>query len=191
MNCFLACRLPADSAAHLADYVAAELGPIPGVQWVTHDKFHVTTEFFGNQDSSAFCARVSGIVEPVCAGYAPMELAFDRLGSFSRRDNPHAVLYAGIADTDGALEDLVREIRAVLQDQGIAGERSAFVPHCTIGRTHHSLKDAAALRWEQACLKEIGGQTFAIPSLSLMQTVPGNGGSRYESVCELPFSARR
>ncbi len=188
MNCFLACRLPADSAALLAAFVESELHGIAGVQWVPQQKFHITTHFFGNRDGEEFCRTVSDIVQPLCASNMPLELTFDHLGAFSHRGNPHSVLFAGIADPEGAFEECVMEIRDALGQHGIAGERTALVPHCTIGRTHHPLQGESAAMWAAACQKDIGNAAFTIPGLSLMQTVPGNGGSQYVSVAELPFS---
>lgn len=190
MNCFLACSLPDASGEYLATYVQSVLSPLTRVQWVSQEKFHITTEFFGNRDSKEFSTQVRELVEPICKAHPPVELLFGNLGTFPHRDNPHAVLYAGIVDTTSALGELVMEIRDVLGHHGIAGERSSFVPHCTIGRTHHPLGAESAAVWRAASVETIGGSSFTIAGLSLMQTVPGNAGSQYVCVAELPFQAQ-
>jgi 2'-5' RNA ligase len=89
------------------------------------------------------------------------------------------VLAVELADGDGALAALQRDVGAMLVDAvGWAPERRPFLAHVTVARV-------------RARPPEVGeppeGGPFAATAVTLFRSHLGRGGSRYEALARVPL----
>jgi RNA 2',3'-cyclic 3'-phosphodiesterase len=153
---------------------------VAGLRWTDPDSWHVTLAFLGSVDAD----RIDGIVaalREVAAAQRPMRLATGGLGAFPSAGRARVVWY-GVADPDGRLAGLARDVRGAT---GVEG--SPFRGHVTLARAR---RQSVSVRDLVARASPTG--TLAVDHVALMRSHLGRGPARYEALAdvELGVTAR-
>jgi 2'-5' RNA ligase len=134
---------------------------LPGVRWTGPEQWHVTLRFLGDADPDAVASRLTSVL----AGRAGVEAVMGPVCALLGR----AVLQVPVA----GLEDLAGAVAVATADLGQAPRPGPFHGHLTLarGRRPSDLRplvgQAAAASWR-------------VSEVTLVSSVPGRGGSRYE-----------
>ena len=102
------------------------------IRWVAPATYHITIKYIGWTRRSAVSAIRDQIAQSI-SGVRPARIVTKGLGGFPRLDKA-SVLWAGVDDTHGVLEELATKAEGTLVSLGFAPERRAFHPHVTLGR---------------------------------------------------------
>jgi len=107
-------------------------GGVPGANWQTRERFHITLRFIGEVDG-----HVAGDIDDVLSAItAPrFRLALKGVGEFGGR-HPRA-LWAGVSNPE-PVEHINRKIETALQRIGLPAEERKFTPHVTLAKLRAS-----------------------------------------------------
>ena len=107
-------------------------GGVPGANWQTRERFHITLRFIGEVDG-----HVAGDIDDVLSAVtAPrFRLALKGVGEFGGR-HPRA-LWAGVSNPE-PVEHINRKIETALQRIGLPAEERKFTPHVTLAKLRAS-----------------------------------------------------
>jgi RNA 2',3'-cyclic 3'-phosphodiesterase len=108
------------------------MGRLPGVRWVSPETIHLTLKFIGDIDDPLIPGVFKAMREAV-KGIGPIDFAVKGLGWFPQGKRPR-VLWAGIEEAGGAIEELAKRLDVGLLDLGIAGDGKPYRPHVTLSR---------------------------------------------------------
>jgi len=144
-----------------------------GLHWTDPGSWHVTLAFLGSVEVDRIDGIVSALRE-VAAAHRPMRLATGGLGAFPSAGRARVAWY-GVADPDGRLAALARDVRRAT---GVAG--SEFRGHVTLARA----------RREPVSVRELVDRaspegTLSVDHVALMRSHLGRGPARYEGVADV------
>ena len=150
---------------------------LAGLRWTDADAWHVTLAFLGAVEADRVDHHVASLRE-VAAAHRPMRLATGGVGGFPSAGRARVVWY-GVADPDGRLGALARDVRLAL---GVEG--SEFRAHVTLARA----------RREPVSVRELVDRpspegTLAVDHLALMRSHLGRGPARYEGLADVELGA--
>jgi len=133
---FLASEL-GDHATTAVDDVGRSLRSVLGargweISWTAREKIHLTLKFLGNVAPTRR-AEIVDAVEPVCRERKPIPIGVRGVGAFPPRGAPR-VIWVGLSDPAGAVEELAAQIERRLATVGFPAEERPFHAHVTIGR---------------------------------------------------------
>lgn len=180
-------------ALHLDDLVRDRLArvPVPGstagsrVRRVKPHNLHVTLKFLGDVEDARIPAVITAL-KNASSQVRPFDLAVAALGTFGPRKAPRVL----VAGCDGG-KDLVilhARIEQELEPLGFETEPRQFRPHVTLARTdERKRRHGEGLRPIEVLLNrpDWSEETFGtvrIDSISLVSSLLGAGGARYENV---------
>jgi 2'-5' RNA ligase len=138
------------------------------------DQLHLTLEFLGGVPEPRLVS-VLEVGAAVASSATPFELALDRLEYWQRPQ----VFCLEASVVPEPLVALVRSLRSALAAGGFEPEKRPFRPHLTLARKVRVPPPAEAvqsLRW-------------AAHEYSLVESITGPGGSRYERLAAWPMGA--
>ncbi|MBA3260213.1 MAG: RNA 2',3'-cyclic phosphodiesterase, partial [Gemmatimonadales bacterium] len=145
------------------------------VRWVRDEGLHLTLKFFGEVAAE----RVGAIEEAILlanAGSEPLAMRLDELGAFPTPSRAR-VLWVGV-EAPPALELLQDRLERRSEAIGFPPEGRPFRPHVTLGR----VRDGQRCPLE--AVEEAGAPVepvqFVATDLVLYESVPANGGQRYQ-----------
>jgi len=175
-RCFVAVSLDDVIRSALSASVAAWRSepPADALRWGDPDAWHLTLAFLGSvdpQDVATIMSRVGG----AAATHPPMEIATARLGAFPRPSSAR-VLWYGVADPEGGLASLAREMEAAL---GLPGEEP-FRAHVTLARARRRPIDLRG--WIERASESAPEGRMPVQSVQLMRSHLGAGPARYETL---------
>jgi len=136
IRCFIAANVDLAVARRMADVqrdlknAGAETDV--NISWVPPQNMHVTLRFLG-AITEPMVQAIKDNVSPASRRTSPLEFRVGGLGLLPEGDNPR-VLYAGVHDPSGALEELYTDVSRTLEKTGFKHEERPFFPHITIGR---------------------------------------------------------
>lgn len=130
MRLFIAAELPQEVRDALAETSAALRDRVHG-RYVAPDSYHLTLAFLGEVPGS-FVPLASTLLEDVCYGQPPIEMALGPFGLFGRRHK--ATLWQGLSRGTDELTGLAGDIRECLAAAGLPFDETAFAPHITLMR---------------------------------------------------------
>jgi 2'-5' RNA ligase len=176
MRLFAAVPLPEPARAGVARLLDRLRRQDLPVRWVRDENLHLTLKFFGE----VIPDRVGGIEEAIRnanEGSVPLAMRFDELGAFPNARRPR-VLWVGL-DAPPALELLQDRLERQCEAIGFAPEGAPFRPHITLGRVRQGQR--CPLRSVVEAGVPMEQISFLASDLVLYESVPGEGGQRYES----------
>jgi 2'-5' RNA ligase len=138
------------------------------------DQLHLTLEFLGGVPEP----RLLPVLEAgaaVAGSTIPFEIVLDRLEHWRRPQ----VLCLTASLVPEPLQALVRSLRLALSDRGFEPEQRPFRPHLTLARKVR-LPPLA---------ESVAPQCWAAHEYSLVESITGPEGSRYERLSTWPMSA--
>jgi 2'-5' RNA ligase len=149
------------------------------VAWTDPSKFHLTLHFLG-QTPLRVVDDLQRELSACLHGLRPFETGAEGLGVFPGADNPR-VLWAGIRDPHGRLQDLFSRTHRVLSRYRLFPLAQSYTPHVTLGRVGQFKGwDGRRLQALQAEIKALG--RFAVEEGVMLE----NAGGQYRRL----FGAR-
>ena len=188
---FVAAAMPPEAIAALTD-LGQELRRTSwggAFRWSATDTIHLTLKFLGNVPNDRLEA-VFGAVVAAAADVEPFALDLGGLGCFPNVRRP-SVLWVGIHEPSGRLEELARRIDGVLAPEGWPREERPYHPHLTIAR----LRPGAARDQLMALAHDVPRRPFqSLASLEVESIfVYGSrltpSGPTHTPLCECPLGA--
>ena len=128
------------------------------VRWESDEKLHATLKFLGDTPEARVEA-VAATLGRASSSTAPLTVTYRGLGFFPSPRQPR-IVWAGMLDPTGALNDFHARIEASMGALGFAGESKPFHPHVTLGRVRGSRGTAALRARVETC-------TFDQPPITL------------------------
>ncbi|MHB8433838.1 MAG: RNA 2',3'-cyclic phosphodiesterase [Candidatus Tyrphobacter sp.] len=147
-------------------------------RFVDPENYHMTLAFLGSVDSGRLCDIVAA-TRSVAQRHAPFLLAFDRIGAFPHERKPR-VIFVGSRGADNAYRVLSAQVREVCAALGYGSENDA-VAHVTLARVPGRVKTTLPLL-------EIDPFTVAVDALTVFDSVPRDGKTRYEKRAAFPLT---
>jgi RNA 2',3'-cyclic 3'-phosphodiesterase len=189
VRCFAAILLGAEVRDALAQEIQRLRPHSRAVAWVPAENLHLTLRFLGEQSGERAADATAALAEAVAAT-RPFTLTLHGVGAFPGLARAR-ILWTGVSG--GALDALALHARVedALEVRGFAREVRPWHPHVTLGRVFDER------RWRQDAGRDlrpvIAGiatrsfGSFAVQSVTLMQSQLGRGGARYRPVAEVPL----
>ncbi len=168
--------------AALRDDLAAASGD---VRWERSGKFHCTVRFLGSVPGEML-DPIGDIVREAASDIPPLRLAYRGIGFFPDRLRPH-VIWIGVRDDGGDLARLGERIEGGLRRAGFAPEDRPFHPHVTLGRVARGGRAGKLI--ESAETRTFDHPPVIVPTVEIMQSVPGPGGTVYTVLRSIPLEA--
>ncbi|MFH1570284.1 MAG: RNA 2',3'-cyclic phosphodiesterase [Gemmatimonadota bacterium] len=171
---FIAVELPAPVRLALAA-MAAELArqwPGDGVRWVGEGSLHLTLRFLGDTAPDQVDALRRGL-EQIASRHGPFDLHLAEAGAFPNPRRPR-VIWVGLADPEGALGRVQREVERLARSLGWEREERAFKPHLTLGRVRPEARPPQS-GWSAA----VPAAVFRATGISLMGSRLKPTGAEY------------
>ena len=157
------------------------------VRWVRPEGIHLTLKFIGEVAAD----RLEPIREQLARAVpeAPgVSLTVARAGSFSDRRAPRVIWAAVYSEQAERLRQLAESIETWLAAAGVPRERRSFAAHLTLARLPNDLSDDLRRRVAELTtgVEAPAVRPFAVEAVSLMQSLLGPGGARYERLGRWP-----
>lgn len=146
------------------------------VSWVRQENIHLTLVFLGNVSADLIPA-LSRAMDHVAGEVPAFEMAVEGLGTFGSPRSPR-VVWAGIAESSGALSDLQKGLSAAVAALGVPVEARPFHAHLTLGRVR-SGKGAGALTSAVTSASVTAHGLVRVGGVSLFESQLQSDGARY------------
>ena len=153
---------------------------IEGLRPVRPEGIHLTLKFLGDVPESQV-GEIAQVVSEAVAGHRQFDVSTGGFGAFPNTRRPQ-VLWVGIEGDVGPLIRLQADVDAALVALGFPSEARPFHPHLTLARLDRRMP-AHARRASLDALESTGlvaGMRVPVGSVSLVQSILGRGGARYE-----------
>lgn len=153
------------------------------LRWVPPAGYHVTLKFLGWTRESAIAAISDGL-ERAALGAQRFTFKTSRLGAFASLDKA-SVLWAGVEEASGALNQLALAIETAMVDVGYAAEIRSFHPHVTLAR----LREIRALN---DLVLPVAEQMFGdtrVDAVTLFESETKPSGSVYKEISRIDLKA--
>ncbi len=152
-----------------------DLVPDASASWTREDNMHLTIKFIGEVSADAV-EKLSSAAASAVSGISSFDIIVGGAGAFPKKGPPR-VLWIGIEDPSGKLQELHKKLDEECTIRGFQKENRGFQPHFTIGRLrkpHHARTLAAAH-------EELGfePQDVNVSELLLMRSELSSKGSKY------------
>ncbi len=180
-RCFVAVPIDAALRSSLEKARAAwlERPDLQGLRWTDPARWHLTLAFLGDIEREA----VPGVVERaghVASGHVPLRLPTGGLGAF-RSAMAARVAWYGIADPDGRLAELARDLAEVLE----LGTDDGYTPHLTLARAREGTVDLRG--WIGDAGGTVPSAVLVADRLEVMRSHRAHGSPAYETLAVLPL----
>lgn len=155
------------------------------VRWESPEKFHVTVKFIGEQDAG-LVQDMRDVLHEIALRFAPFTAEYAGVGCFPNRRHPK-VIWVGVRDRGGILEQAYREIETAMTRFGCARDDREFHPHVTLGRVRGDTNMSSLL----ATMESVTFQCppVLIDHIVLMKSDLTPAGSRYAILSPFTFTA--
>ncbi len=134
MRVFCAIEIPQHVRARVLQHINKLRKEFPDAKasWNREANIHLTLKFLGEIPESSV-TNLSSAAARAAAGLQPFKLQIERTGVFPNQRNPR-VLWIGINDLTGRLDELYRRLEDEGAMEGFEREGRKFHPHLTIAR---------------------------------------------------------
>lgn len=177
---FIALRPPLMVRQALAETMEG----VPGARWQDDEQLHLTLRFVGDidrRDAEELAIALARIRAP-----API-VSIAGVGRFARRGRTDT-LWAALAPHDG-LAALHRKVDRACVDVGLDPDHRAYHPHITLARLSRGLGVEVAIEAWLARCASLTSDPFALPHLTLYESLLGQGGATYHAVACWPLTS--
>ncbi len=152
-----------------------ELGIEVRVGWIKPEKMHLTLRFLGDIDEKRL-AKVNNAVARVANLTSSFQLTLKHTGAFPNKKRPK-VLWLGIQDDEGNLQNLFNELNKELEGVGFEGEDRKFRPHLTIARLREPNRSRELAHRHIAL--DFEPVEFEVSAITVYESRLGPDGSKY------------
>lgn len=185
LRVFCAVGIPSDIRKQISEYVALIRPHLPdsAVRWEGAEKLHITLKFFGDISHQRI-EDLSCAVRRAAKSVRPFSLIVGGNGFFPPRGAPR-VLWLGVRDDSGGLNNLRRALEDECAGAGYTREPRPFHPHLTIARlrTPHGAREVARAHTRNVFQSDI----FTVFEALVMHSEVTAGGSRYTTLSRQPL----
>ncbi len=152
---------------------------LPSINWVDPKGIHLTLAFLGNL-TDEYLVEAKQAAEAAAPRVAPFEIRLSHLGIFDTLLRPR-VIWMGIDEPSGALQQLHRTLNRELERRGFAVEKRPFSPHLTLARIKVPLKpdERQSLQYLLKETKLASSSPYRVTQLSVMKSELLRSGARY------------
>jgi 2'-5' RNA ligase len=185
MRTFIAIEFDPPIRKQLAD-LQRRLKPQCGrPKWVDPTAMHLTLKFLGEIDPRQ-CVKVSEALDTLAAECEPFEIAVGGLGTFPPRGSVK-VLWVGIEDESGGLQNCHKKCEALLTPIGFPPESRRFSPHLTLARNRNPGDSRAIIAAiEQLGAPNLGSQV--VDGVTFYESTLTPRGPIYRAISKHAFS---
>ena len=184
---FCAIELPSTVGARLTEQINRLKDRVPDTRasWNRDGKFHLTLKFIG-EIPQARVERVSSAADHAARNFSPFTLIVEGAGVFPKSGTPK-VLWLGISDPFGQLNELQALLEQHCAQAGFAKEERSFHPHLTLAR----LRKPHGARMLAAVHKEMGfaAVEVQVAELLVIRSELSSQGSKYTIITRHPLQA--
>jgi 2'-5' RNA ligase len=122
-----------DSIRSILDGVIRQMAQeLPPIRWVDPQGIHLTLAFLGDLTDEQV-AKAKQAAEAAAGQVTPFGFRLSHLGVFDSSQYPR-VIWVGVNEPSGALQQLHRLLSGELELRGFALEKRIFSPHLTLAR---------------------------------------------------------
>ncbi len=129
---FIALDLDDSIRSILGGVIGQMAQELPPIRWVDPQGIHLTLAFLGDLTDEQV-AKARQAAEAAAQQAAPFSFRLSHLGVFDSSRYPR-VIWVGINEPSGALQQLHRLLGGELELRGFAVEKRVFSPHLTLAR---------------------------------------------------------
>ena len=184
----MAIEIPSEIRSRLRDLIEALRPELPGARWARPEGIHLTLKFLGEVSEQDVRPLVAELERRVTGSRKPFSIEVGGLGTFPSGSRPR-VLWVGLEDPSGslaALQPSVEEAVMSVSLPGVARQSRPFRPHLTLARlAGERLPERFARRLDSQ--RDVACGTMPVTSCALIRSHLGAGGSRYETLSEIPL----
>jgi len=169
-----------DSIRHfLAGIIHQMAQELPSIRWVDPQGIHLTLAFLGDL-TDEHLAEAKQAAESAAPRVMPFEIRLSHLGVFDSSLHPR-VIWVGIDEPAGALQQLHRVLSKELEKRGFTVEKRSFSPHLTLARVKVPLKpdERQSLLHLLKETKLASLSPYHVARLSVMKSELSRSGARY------------
>ena len=185
VRAFVAIELPEDVRVALSAFQAGFEERGSEVRWVPVGNIHLTLKFLGEVAKDRLPALFAGVDEAVF-GFEALALKVRETGGFPNLSRPR-VLWAGVEDGSGSLEEIAARLEKVLEEIDFPPERRRYHAHLTLARVASQKKVGSFLGEFRG--SEFGPIEFTASEIVVMQSELLPEGARYHKLHAAPFGA--
>lgn len=173
---------------HLSALIRQMARELPTLRWVDPVGIHLTLAFLGELTDEQLVQAMQA-TELAARGMPPFDYRLTHLGIFGSVRQPR-VIWAGIDEPAGRLQQLHRSLNAQLEQRGFAIDTRPFSPHLTLSRPKAPLQPG-----EQAILQSflddqrghLTSPLYRAKQLSVMKSELSRVGAKYTCLQNYPF----
>lgn len=187
MRLFVALELP-DSAKEELERTIQRLaasGMAP-VRWVRPEGIHLTLKFLGEVPEERLDALQSRLAAAIPFPF-DLEVGLGPVGTFGGPARTR-VVWVGLTGDTGVISQLARAVDRAMADLGFPSEQRPFQPHLTLGRIPDlaNVEDRRRIHALAAGAQPPDPINMRFNRMSLMRSILGKGGARYERLSTFP-----
>lgn len=186
---FLAVPPPARLLQRLAEVIEELRADAWDLRPVEPDDLHLTLHFLGDTPARVV-DDLKREIGALCHSRRSFDLGIGGIGCFPDDRTPH-VVWAGVRDYSGRLQDLFQAARRVLNSYRLFDLRRDYAPHLTLARV-----EKLGVAWDPRLLRGLEPQwhdlgIYGVEEVRLMRSRAGEkDGPRYESLASLALGGR-
>jgi 2'-5' RNA ligase len=185
---FIALELPANVRRSVKDHIDRLRQEVSDARasWTREENLHLTLKFVGATPVTMVEA-LSAAAQRAASAVSPFELSVGGCGAFPTHGQPR-VLWIGINDPSGELNDYYRALEDECAKAGFQREERPLHPHLTIAR----LRQPRGSRRLVEIHKQAGFEPIPvnIRDVCLIRSERRNEGSRYTVISRHDFSVK-
>lgn len=157
------------------------------VRWTRPEAMHLTLKFLGNVEEKQI-EEIKIILKEIALQTPLINIKLNGAGVFPNQKSPR-VLWVGIIENDGILDNLQKRMDAELSKIGFEKEKRGFKPHLTLGRIRSQKgKERLVKLLEENKDNELGA--FTASDIKLMKSELRPEGSVYTELARFGFGAK-
>jgi len=139
------------------------------------EDLHMTLQFLG-ETLMEDVTEIDRALREAAAGIPPLELDYRGLGAFPAPERAR-VIWAGVEDEDGVLQELVTRVGSALGQLGYPKEKRRYHAHVTLARVRKRPSPELLAALESGSGRDYGSEVLS--DLKLIVSAPGNQPYHY------------
>jgi 2'-5' RNA ligase len=175
---------------HLEQVIHQVAQILPSMRWVNPKGIHLTLAFLGELDDAQL-ADAAQAAQVAAQQVEAFHYRLTRLGIFGASRHPR-VLWMGIDETSGTLNNLQRILYQQLEQRGFALDKRAFSPHLTLARGKAPLSPSEQHSVQQLLEGSQQGITstaiYPVQHIEVMKSELSKVGTNYTLLRSYPLS---
>jgi 2'-5' RNA ligase len=174
---FLACELPREIRAIVAQILGELSRSSLKVRWVKPNNIHLTVIFLGNIFEDAI-PDIKKRIQYDCQEFGSFQISLKGMGCFPNRRNPR-VLWLGLEGDIDRMGKFRDSLQRSIAPFGIKMEKRPFRPHLTLGRFKKRDKINGSLEKTLSKYENLTSPVCQLQELILFKSILKPSGAEY------------